>query len=218
MKLLFLIFICYFSYCQNIVVKYEIKNNFPENSYKDENIGEFIRQATLLEKMIEYKLIINNKMSIFYPPNVNGNDYDLPYGMTIMPNFIKIQQNDTLFIEGKSKYLPVNKYIPFEPILNDWLITEETQLIQGFLCFKAILFYNGKQKAVAWFTPDIQNKFGPNGYGGLPRLILSITAHLQTLNATEIKITKNTNIKFALKGELIEKSEYDEIINKLRYE
>ncbi len=49
----------------------------------------------------------------------------------------------------------------------DWQITKEQGKIGKYKVIKA-----SKDRAVAWFTPDIPVPFGPKGAGGLPGLIL----------------------------------------------
>lgn len=78
----------------------------------------------------------------------------------------------------------------------DWKILNETKLIENFKCYKAITSFRGRN-FVAWFTNDIPISDGPNKYGGLPGLIISIydeTGSFQW-NAKHIKYSVSINNK-----------------------
>lgn len=63
-----------------------------------------------------------------------------------------------------------------------WEITDETQTIAGFVARKAIAksFIHGKEfdteyrDVIAWFITDIPLNYGPDGYCGLPGLIVKL--------------------------------------------
>lgn len=81
-----------------------------------------------------------------------------------------------------------------------WEITLEVKQIGEFKTRKAITFTNVfdprenkniKQKAVAWFAPDIPIQFGPEGYGGLPGLILELQVAGGRYYLDELNFNKN---------------------------
>jgi GLPGLI family protein len=60
-----------------------------------------------------------------------------------------------------------------------WQITKETKSVSGFTCYKAINFEETEfqeepYKTIAWFCPELPFQFGPNGFSGLPGLILEL--------------------------------------------
>lgn len=76
-------------------------------------------------------------------------------------------------------------------IVNDehtlqWVLTTETKVIDGFVCYKATTpkYDSGKISeyviVTAWYAPSLPISFGPIGYSGLPGLVLE----LQTDRAT----------------------------------
>jgi len=83
----------------------------------------------------------------------------------------------------------------------NWKITQETDTILGYPVIKAVSGH-----LIAWFTPNIPVPFGPNGYGGLPGMILKIKndyklASLYELVAVKIKFYKKPiKIKKPKKG------------------
>lgn len=80
-----------------------------------------------------------------------------------------------------------------------WKVVNEIKEVAGYLCMKAETFDSLKQHhVVAWFTDAIRTKAGPEGYWGLPGLILALEiGHgAVVIEATEVKLS-NTSIPIA---------------------
>lgn len=71
----------------------------------------------------------------------------------------------------------------------NWIITNETQKMNGFTCKKAISNSYGTQ-FIAWFTEEISISDGPQKYSGLPGLILHVSTPFYEWNANNIEIIK----------------------------
>tara|TARA_R110002051_G_scaffold179229_1_gene249023 strand:+ start:122 stop:871 length:750 start_codon:yes stop_codon:yes gene_type:complete len=92
-----------------------------------------------------------------------------------------------------------------------WEITNETQKIGKFNCYKAIglfeksSFINRKDKnIIAWFTPELPFNFGPKYYNGLPGLIIKLKEGKRvTYTLKEIERVNNQKISFQKKGKEI---------------
>ncbi len=63
----------------------------------------------------------------------------------------------------------------------EWNLENETKEINGFVCYKATAVKKVVNSVgifrfpiIAWYCPQIPLSFGPNGYGGLPGLILEL--------------------------------------------
>lgn len=89
-------------------------------------------------------------------------------------------------------YYNSTKSFIYQPIENNWVLTDETKKIDGYTVYKAtstrtIINPVGTFifPVVAWYCPEIPYKHGPIGFGNLPGLIL----HLKYKNA-EYQITK----------------------------
>jgi GLPGLI family protein len=86
--------------------------------------------------------------------------------------------------------------------IENWKITNESKLIDNFLCFKAtnikkVDAVNGKifnHPVTAWFCPKIPFQLGPNGYGNLPGLILEL--QVRNVNYAMLKIDFHSSEKF----------------------
>lgn len=63
----------------------------------------------------------------------------------------------------------------------DWELFNETKIIDGFVCYKAVAYQEiirdskiMKFPITAWYCPQIPFTFGPKGFNGLPGLILEL--------------------------------------------
>ena len=63
----------------------------------------------------------------------------------------------------------------------EWSLESDTKEISGFVCYKATAVKKVVNSAgvfrfpiIAWYCPQIPLSYGPNGYGGLPGLILEL--------------------------------------------
>jgi GLPGLI family protein len=100
-------------------------------------------------------------------------------------------------IYKKQSFLGNNVYQKSKNIEN-WIITDESKLIDNFLCFKAtnIKKVIGNDKVfnhpvIAWFCPKIPYQLGPNGYGNLPGLILELQVRNVTFGMSKIDFESN---------------------------
>lgn len=96
----------------------------------------------------------------------------------------------------------------------DWEIDMETAAtVLGKTCYKATTGA-GANKVVAWFCPEIAAPVGPNGYGGLPGLILRVVTNSMTYEATQIVATKSgVAVALPQARDLTPREEYDKIRN-----
>ena len=124
----------------------------------------------------------------------------------------------------------------------EWNITNETKKIGDYFCMKAlalvpsdsIAWYDfswdklrsntnaeaSDTEAIeltqveAWYTPQIPVSHGPLEYSGLPGLILEVSANNTTMLCYKIVLSADdqTKIKKPGKGEIVKKSEYQNIV------
>lgn len=104
-----------------------------------------------------------------------------------------------------------------------WKVTDETKIISGYKCYKAICVYGefdhrrNKQLTFnpeVWFAPEIPIPFGPRGLDGLPGLVLEATFNSRIyFYATKIEFdVKNSKIKIERpsSGKYLTKKEYEQ--------
>lgn len=97
--------------------------------------------------------------------------YPRPFPNTISHEIIKKDQK--LLVIDRLK--DTKKYA-YEEDIGDmqWVLTEDTATIKGYLCQKATVEYGGRNWE-AWFTTDIPIFEGPYKFFGLPGLIIKVS-------------------------------------------
>lgn len=99
-----------------------------------------------------------------------------------------------------------------------WRILNDLKEVAGHVCMKAFLQDTiRKQKIVAWFAQDIPHNGGPEGFFGLPGMILEVDVNegSMILSADLIemkKLTTELNPPVKLKGKKIKQVDYDKIV------
>ncbi|MFQ3181191.1 MAG: GLPGLI family protein [Polaribacter sp.] len=107
-------------------------------------------------------------------------------------------------------------YLIEQPKL-EWQLTQQTKIIGGYVCYKAVNSNskNKKQKPVAWYTPQISASFGPKEYFGLPGLVLELEEAAVVFKAIEIILNPKEKIEIELmEGIKITKEEYNKKLQK----
>jgi GLPGLI family protein len=71
-------------------------------------------------------------------------------------------------------------------------------------------------EVVAWYSPEIPVSQGPEGYYGLPGLILEVSAGKTTILCSKVvmNVKDKKEIKAPTKGKVVTQKEYDEIVTK----
>ena len=142
---------------------YQREKNAKDFKYRSQN-NTFNEDG----KAAHSSVIIDKKLTPFFYYKELDNDLML----------FKIS-NIGITFDGKDKLISWN-----------WEITEETKIIKGYHCKKAI---SNKFDVLvtAWFTEEIPVKAGPEKYDGLPGLILHLTNLGQEFTAETIEIQEN---------------------------
>lgn len=178
----------------------DITKNNKESSSKKKFL-EFRDKINSNLKKVIYTLQFNEIESLFFSPKVMETEIDRSLKLAI--NFwggrgilytniktkLKLHQAD-----GYGERFLINGKISYK-----WVITQETKKIDKYLCYKARLKDNLNKKRkdiIAWFCPDIPFSFGPNGYCGLPGLIVELELNNGFLfKAININLKKNNSKK-----------------------
>lgn len=99
-----------------------------------------------------------------------------------------------------------------------WKILNEIKEIAGYLCMKAETKNEIKGQTIhAWFTDAIPFQGGPEGYGGLPGVILELDINEGDAIIAATKVDMETRVEKLpipkkMKGKNVSKSEFDEKI------
>lgn len=128
--------------------------------------------------------------------------------------FRKNQINNNIDILGK-KYI-----VQGDAEKHKWKILNEIKEVAGYICMKAETFdTTHNRRVVAWFTDAIPVSGGPEGYYGLPGMILELNFGNGCSIVTATKVDYNSNLeleKQKRKGKKITQLEINEIIKKYR--
>ena len=141
--------------------------------------------------------------------------------------------NPVYFNSNENIYCYNNSFTPFtddgeflictKDTIN-WNLTNESKMINNYLCYKATKqkLSTKKEKeyftVVAWYCPKIAIPFGPLEYFGLPGLIFELHNLHGAIVIDKIKLNTKTIIKQTKKASKISKEEYKKILDYRRKE
>ena len=158
---------------------------------------------------LKFKLLFNSNYSLYQEIEMLDNDANdnvskklskifsgysgWVYSNSKRNNIVEVKE-----IFGK-KYFVESKINDFQ-----WKIINKNEIVNGYNCNVATTKVkeegrNGIKEitVTAWFTNDLNLPFGPNGFSGLPGLIIQIQKGNIITYLTEIKFEKNKeNIEF----------------------
>ncbi len=126
---------------------------------------------------------------------------------------LKRSEQTIQFVMGGRLYL-----LEDEKPRTKWKIKNEIREIEGYLCMKAETTDPAKnQTIVAWFSDQIPVAAGPEGYTGLPGMILMLDINDGTaiIEASSVDLAVAEHpIPKKIKGKKLGLTEYDELIEK----
>jgi GLPGLI family protein len=156
--------------------------------------------ATGVSMLIE--TVINNVVYVSENPKYSEFQLVIGSGFKVYKNY---HENKVIFtdcIQGNLHYV----YEEESPT-QDWKIQQNTAIISGYKCQKAICRFRGRDY-VAWFTNEIPINNGPYKFGGLPGLIVQIN---DTKSHYNFQLTRIEKIQEPI---LFEKRDYKKINRK----
>jgi GLPGLI family protein len=118
-------------------------------------------------------------------------------------------------------------YIIQKNIIN-WVLSKDTLKIDKYICYKAtttttttttIVNSEGTHhlEVIAWYVPKISLSYGPDGFGGLPGLILQLENNgvITTLKKIEFSKKKSLKILEPSRGVKITQEKFDNIVSNI---
>ncbi len=128
----------------------------------------------------------------------------------------KIQYNNSNAVMGSIKE---NSYIIENKTELVWQLFNETKLIDKFTCFKATTTYIYESKipqtitVTAWYCPTIPFHTGPNGFYGLPGLIMEINDRNATIGLKKlILLEEEIKIQKPKEATIISNQDYNKLV------
>lgn len=209
------LFVYNFIQSQSIIVHYEL---LPKQIQTTEEMNEKARQVL--------HIINNHKQNFILKANSKGYVFnDDEKTLSDFEQKIRVLQkatvliNDFYYDRSLQKLYKLKEDLKIEVTKKqNWKLTQETKIINGYTCYKAICEWEyetrsgntGIRSATAWYTPQIPFSYGPNGFQDLPGLILEIEQNGNKLVAKKIELFKeNLNISFP-KTRTIDEKKYNE--------
>lgn len=224
--LLLLVTISIFGQKKDCIIKYDLKiikeeGLFDNNPYLKNMVDLSINNINF----IFFNLEINKSGTIFYfdttssyaDDKINKFAYSLANYLGPVYNI----HNDTIL---KQNSLLGNSIFIKQDKITNWVLTNETKMINNFLCYKATNTYTVvnstkifNRPVTAWYCPKLEYPYGPNGYGNLPGLILELQVRNSIYSAKIIEIDKNIDIDLSLKNiEIISNEELEKRLFEFR--
>lgn len=169
----------------------------------------------------EYKLLFNNNRAKFN--QVEKLNLDSDNILTIKLAKITTGIRGNYFYDFNKKAL-IREVEDFEELVlvqkvgdYNWILKKETKKINGSICYKAILKKKIETRSrgviernlVAWYDPSINIPFGPDGYYGLPGLIVELNDGKVTTYLIKIDYRINPSIEFPHRGRVMTEDEYN---------
>ncbi|RLZ08766.1 GLPGLI family protein [Faecalibacter macacae] len=216
LTLIFLLFFI-FNYAQDkVVVEYSYKNSFDISIVKDEHLLNLYKNSN--EIITYYTLFIDKNEAVFEDVQRVNNSQEMekpaisgPLGKT----YLNLETREYIYEADYN-----GKYI-IKDLLNivEWKIERERGTHLGYETRKAT-YKNDYLEYEAWFVPSLSLKFGPNGYGELPGLIVKFThyfnnkngRHHRTFIADKISIEPQLKILKPTKGKVVSQKEFNKIV------
>jgi GLPGLI family protein len=194
-----------------------------KNSKLDELMLSMNANYLTITKEFEFTLTFNTKESFFQKMDKLYSDEDASKMGILKIGFQGniLQKNDSIYKETSLER--IGDFIVKKEILKGWVISAETKFIDQYKCYKAtneIVVINPKgtfkHPVTAWFCPQIPFAYGPNGFGGLPGLILELQTKDAVFGTKKIILSNEvTPLKTKLKNyKIITELEIEKIIEK----
>jgi len=211
-----------FSQTQGLI-SFEQKTNLhrrvpPENEDMKKMMPEY--QTT------RHELLFKENESLYRPMDEEDEMPGGPGGGMMMrfrrPETIIYRNHETEY-QLAQRSMFEKKYLVEDTLkMASWKLGTETKSVLGHICNKATLTTETKRDTLvtknhitAWFTSDIYSPFGPETYGGLPGMILSLDINEGELVYTAKSIDEKADLKdlkAPVKGEKISGVEFQKMM------
>lgn len=189
--------------------------------------NDYLKQALKILKNREYKLAFNNSEAIYSEVKslqINENPVVEAYvrGLSEFYGEIYINSLEKSIIHKKK--IADGTYLIQKNRIN-WILSKDTLRIDKYLCYKAsttriIENMEGSHnlKVTAWYTPEISLQYGPDGYSGLPGLILQLNNNGVITSLKKIEFFKedeDVELNFIAKGKKVTEDEFNSMMSNL---
>lgn len=212
--IIFLLFYSLVFSQEKLRVEYEVTPKFqtvPNDNFKISAV------VSNFELLIDNNESFYNHIPKISNEQVEGNMFNISASFSADANPIYIDTQSEIFIEQAE--IANQAYLIKDDLPNiNWKISKETKEIAGFPVQKAVAFLNDEfnTKILAWYSPKLTYKTGPEKFWGLPGLILSLETSITHSNGNQeemeyvaVKVGKtNKSTKIPNQGKKVNFAEY----------
>ena len=122
----------------------------------------------------------------------------LPTGTNASVVVASITTNNRYFYKSKDSVVYTTDLLQTPIVVHDkptfdWVLENETKMIDGVLCRKATINYRGRNW-IFWYTPDIPVSYGPWKFYGLPGLVVLAEEETKNFWFRLYKIENDTDV------------------------
>ena len=148
-------------------------------------------------------LFFNELESLYKPLPVDENPFDQSSGggsstssgggggqrviRMVMQNETYLNRDNDMMTQLK-EFMGKKYIIKNEPSRIPWKLGQESREIAGYPCKNASYTDENKREITAWYTEEIRLPIGPEGFYGLPGLILEVSVNVDDIVITADKI------------------------------
>lgn len=178
------------------------------------------------ERSSDKVLLYTGKKSIYQNPEdkIGNDDNEVNLesdGMQIKMNFQEPEEKLFMDLESSTMlhqqdFMGKQFLVQGPPRKIDWKLGKGKKKIADYICMEATTMVEDTIAVTAWFTPQIPVSIGPDGYGGLPGMILQIDRAdgEQLITATHVDLaTPNMELIVAPeKGKKLSQEQFEKIV------
>jgi len=202
---------------QTTFVSYKMERILPNNRSLNKDELAVLDNTNAILQNISFELYYNSNLALF-----QMNDYLISEEQKhTYTAYIPSKEN--IYIKNGKRYTINSDFVAkpnsflIEEEMPRWQLLNETKIINGLTCFKAISSYstrpNNSFPIIAWYCPSLNSNFGPNGIGGLPGTILVLQYGFDVYTAVKIKQNTNETLSFPDIKKIISYSEYLKLLD-----
>lgn len=149
-------------------ITFERKTNLLKK-YNDNRMKRFVNEENKI-KIDKFELLFNDTSSVFRPIQV-VDEGRMGWLTTKNYYYQYLQENSQFMILG---LFGQNVYLKDSLPSRSWKITNSTRNISGYKCRKALYEKNDSTRIYAWYATELTTPIGPEGFCGLPGVILGL--------------------------------------------
>lgn len=223
---LFIVSNCYSQTKSGIAyyAKKSITYDTSKNTKLNLEVKNLMKNAEESLLKLEFTLKFNNNSAIFEEEHQIDipNDFNIKIARILSGvNGIVFYKNEIIIKEFE--FAGQRFLIKNEIEKEKWKLTNKKMNIKGYTCYKAIQKekiegrWGSKEiDVIAWYTPEIPINFGPDGYAGLPGLIIQIEKNKIITYLKKIEFTdKKIEIKEPTKGKKVTQEEFEAFVKQM---